>query len=222
MGHFTLSAAQVSLKNRLRYLFLLTVVLLPGQLTAEPAPVAPADNSLNQRFVVTTLTGLETGSESRFVQARCVLDKKTSLTWEVKTQDEGLQDAKQTYSWYDPDNRSNGGSAGHRLQGTCKLATCDTQSYIAAINGVKLCGLTNWRLPSREELRSLVDYSITYPGPTINQHTFPNTVSQFYWSSTANANDKETAWGIGFSFGYDYAYFKSDHGYIRLVSGPDE
>ena len=100
------------------------------------------------------------------------------------------------------------------------MSQCNTQSYIKAINHQKLCSTSNWRLPTREELRSIISYQIKYPGPVVDQHYFPNTLSQFYWSSVPDANDKDSAWGIGFSFGYDYAYFKSDHGYVRLVSGP--
>ena len=31
----------------------------------------------------------------------CVLDKKNSLVWEVKSEDEGLQYALNTYTWFD-------------------------------------------------------------------------------------------------------------------------
>ena len=152
----------------------------------------------------------------------CVKDNNTALLWEVKTRDGGLRDASQTYSWYVPHAHLNGGFAGYPNQGTCSLNQCNTQAYIDAINQRRLCGSAQWRLPTREELRSIVDYQIKYPGPTINQRYFPNTRTQFYWSAVPDANDKDSAWGIGFSFGYDYAYFKSDHGYVRLVSGPQQ
>jgi hypothetical protein len=150
------------------------------------------------------------------------MDSKTRLLWEVKTRDGGLQDASQTYSWYVADSQRNGGFAGYQNAGKCVLAQCNTQSYIDAINKLQLCGKTSWRLPTREELRSIVDYQIRYPGPTVNQHFFPNAKNQFYWSVVPDANDKDSAWGIGFSFGYDYAYFKSDLGYVRLVSDPQK
>lgn len=150
----------------------------------------------------------------------CVLDRQTKLVWEVKTDDDRLGDARQSYSWFVPDARKNGGFAGYRDKGRCSLDHCNTRDYINAINKQKLCGVQRWRLPSREELRSLVDYTVRYPGPTIDRRFFPHTQSQFYWSSNADANDKDSAWGIGFSFGYDYSYFKSDLGYLRLVYGP--
>ena len=187
---------------------------------AEEIPVISSEKSTNSRFV---RIGQETKSKGLITSptpVSCVFDNKTSLIWEVKTRDRGLRDARQSYSWYDSNAKSNGGFQGYRNRGKCAFSSCDTDTYISYVNKIKLCGRSDWRLPAREELRSLVDYQVTYPGPTIDQNAFPNTISQFYWSATANANDKETAWGIGFSFGYDYAYFKSDHGYIRLVSGP--
>ncbi len=38
----------------------------------------------------------------------CVKDNVTGLIWEVKTDDSGLQDMGNIYSWYNPDNNANG------------------------------------------------------------------------------------------------------------------
>ena len=188
---------------------------------ADSAPVI-TDNSTTPRFVSIKKDNNSAELITQTERSECVFDKATSLTWEVKTSDGGPRDANQSYSWYEANPNSNGGFPGYRNRGKCyNSSSCDTAAYQAYVNKIKLCGRSTWRLPTREELRSLVNYQIIYPGPTIDKKAFPNTISQFYWSSTANANNKETAWGIGFSFGYDYAYFKSDHGYVRLVSGPD-
>ena len=145
----------------------------------------------------------------------CIKDLETKLTWEVKTPSNRLY----TYSWYSESRSNNGGFAGYQNRGHCPTQ-CDTLAYTNLLKKNKFCGLNNWRLPQREELRDLVDYQRPLPGPAITTELFPNTVAQFYWSATPDANNPDSAWGIGFTFGFDYAYFKSDHGHIRLVAGP--
>jgi hypothetical protein len=147
----------------------------------------------------------------------CVLDRKTALIWEVKAT-LGLRHRDNTYTWYNPNSQANGGVAGYRNGGLCTGSACDTQSYIDAVNRSGLCGFHHWRLPDREELRSLVDYRLPPPKPTIDRSYFPHSLPRFYWSASADANDSDSAWGIGFTFGYDYSYFKSDLGYVRLVT----
>lgn len=190
-----------------------------GTALADAAPdsnAALAQNS--QRFIKLDNQGKPIRKLSNDQSWSCVLDKQTGLMWENKSNDGQLQDAQQTYSWYVANPEINGGFAGYYNKGKCTLPLCNTQTYIDAINRKKICASDQWRLPTREELRSIVDYKIKYPGPTVNKVYFPNSLNQFYWSSVPDANDKDSAWGIGFSFGYDYAYFKSDLGYVRLVS----
>jgi len=91
-----------------------------------------------------------------------VRDNVTGLTWEVKTDDGGIHDRDNTYSWCDTNGTSNGGYAG-----TCGAGT-DTEDFIASLNVANYGGYSDWRLPTVQELVSLVDASIPYPGPTIN------------------------------------------------------
>lgn len=140
----------------------------------------------------------------------CVRDLRTSLVWEVKTADSGLRDARHTYAWSPRNVR---GSVAR-----CGIASCDAQSYASEVNRAGLCGANDWRLPTREELRSLVDYSRAL-APTIDIEMFPNTVAQFHWATDTDASDSRNAWGIGFAFGFDYAYPKENAAQVRLVRG---
>ena len=66
--------------------------------------------------------------------------------------------------------------------------------------GLELAEYTDWRLPNRNELQSLVDYDYSYPA--IDSTFFPDTVmSDDYWSSTIYANNTVNAWSVIFSSG---------------------
>jgi hypothetical protein len=97
----------------------------------------------------------------------CVRDDVTKLVWEAKTYDGGLRDGVATYSWYNPDPASNGGASGYRNGGFCTGGIdCDTLGFTQAVNQAGLCGANDWRLPTVEELQSIVDFSRT--GPAID------------------------------------------------------
>ena len=81
----------------------------------------------------------------------CVLDDKTSLIWEVKSEKKGVQYALNTYTWFDGESgRDNGTFSKNCYWGK----NCNTQSFIKDINKAELCGYSNWRLPTRDELNS--------------------------------------------------------------------
>ncbi len=144
--------------------------------------------------------------------AQCIVDRARGLTWELKTSDGGLRDGARTYIW-----RQQPESAGAKLPTTdaCAAPPCTTGDYISAVNARRVCGRSDWRLPSRLELASLVDYHATTTASRL-----PDTRQQFYWSADIDASDTNSAWGVGFTFGFDYAYPKGSAGMARLVSGP--
>lgn len=193
---------------------LLSATLLHGAVNAAERRFVPLDHQ-GSPIPATALT--------QWREWPCVLDQRTGLVWEVKSGQPGLHYRHHTYSWFDPDHTRNGGLAGEPGGSSCRGDTqhteCDTLRFTQAVNQEGLCNAHDWRLPTREELRSLVDYRIPYPGPTIDQQAFPNTVAQFYWSANPAATEPAEAWGIGFAHGFDYAYFKSDRVHVRLVRG---
>jgi hypothetical protein len=77
---------------------------------------------------------------------------------------------------------------------------------------------TDWRLPSKKELISLVDYSRC--NPAIDISYFPDTFTPFYWSSTSTAYATGAAWVERFYEGYDFSSYKDNSkNYVRAVRG---
>jgi hypothetical protein len=164
----------------------------------------------------------------------CTRDNKTGLTWEVKTDDGGLRDKDWYYSWYKPSG-DNGGIAGYTdtTFGAPNCSTkdnCNTDAFTNAVNTKGLCGKNDWRMPTKEELMKLVvcsdgkydtDGSCTnydsVAQPTINTTYFPNTVSDWYWSSSPYASSSSLAWLVSFVNGNSYGYDKSSNSFVRLV-----
>jgi len=151
----------------------------------------------------------------------CVLDRTSGLVWEVKTTDYGLQDRKNYYSWYDPKQASIGGDPGKKDNGKCRGGIdCDTHAYVQAINRAKLCGYSDWRLPTKRELMSLVQFSADPNNRgMINKKYFPNGAVDWYWTSETDVDNSGYAWYVLFYNGRSMKADKSQAKRIRLVRG---
>ncbi|MCB1656813.1 MAG: DUF1566 domain-containing protein [Pseudomonadales bacterium] len=143
----------------------------------------------------------------------CVQDNHTGLMWEVKTDDGGTRDKDNTYQWYNTNTATNGGAVGYENGG--KNTQAFTQAVNAQDNGQGLCGHNDWRLPSKQELHSIVNYG-KY-NPAIDSAYFPNTVNSYYWSSSPVASFSNRAWIVDFYDGNDGSNSKNVNNYVRLV-----
>ena len=122
-----------------------------------------------------------------------VQDNVTGLIWEVKTDDGSIHDKDNTYTWSDA-----------------------SDVFIAQLNDDVFGGYDDWRLPTIEELSTIVDAEVY--SPAIDTSYFPNTVSSWYWSSSSFAfNPAGYAWLVSFNLGHVFDYVKSNDNHARAV-----
>lgn len=80
---------------------------------------------------------------------------------------------------------------------------------------LKLGSYSDWRLPSIEELLSIVDLNLKKP--KIDTAYFPDAKSSFYWSASSYAYNNEAAWGVGFYSGDSHYGYKSAFFCVRAL-----
>ncbi len=132
----------------------------------------------------------------------CLRDNVTGLIWEGKTDDAGLRDKDNTYT-----------HLGNGLAG-------DASAYVAAVNASQLCGFSDWRLPSAQELQGLVDYSRT-SAPLVNPTWFANASADLHWAAEPFAPDASFAWAVqwGLTGGNVVRIDRAQRHAVRLVRG---
>jgi len=87
-------------------------------------------------------------------------------------------------------------------------------NYVASINsGSGLCGYKDWRLPSVNELESLVNAGEANTATWLNSQGFSNVQSDFYWSSTTGANNTSYAWIVSMWYGYVFYSLNKSYDY---------
>ena len=107
----------------------------------------------------------------------------------------------------------------HRLQWSKATLTpkCISQhDAFKLCEGLTLGGHSDWRLPTRAELLTLVDD--TRHAPAIDTEFFPDTKNDWYWTSTVCAWSSVRAWYVYFDSGYCGDDSRGDgYGLVRAV-----
>jgi hypothetical protein len=76
---------------------------------------------------------------------------------------------------------------------------------------------SGFRLPTVKELRSIVDYGVAPPGPTIDQTAFPGTPSEWFWTSSPVRGSSGYAWTVSFIVGYSADFAVDNVFRVRCV-----
>ena len=132
----------------------------------------------------------------------CVKDDVTGLIWEGKPDDGGVRDKDNAYT-----HLGNGQSG-------------DASGYVAAVNAAKLCGYSDWRLPTRSELLGIVHLG-NWGGVPVDANWLVNTKNAEYWTANGNRADSSQAWFVNFTGVNELSHFAARNGTrpVRLVRG---
>jgi len=129
---------------------------------------------------------------------RIIKDENTGLIWEVKSPiEEDINYCQDKYS-FDEIN----------------------EKYIKKLNSEKYGGRSDWRMPNKDELRSIVDYSKI--NPSIDTSFFENTIPGFYWCENVYEMQDYFGWVISFGMGAATANSKSTKRFVRAVCGGND
>ncbi len=71
----------------------------------------------------------------------------------------------------------------------------DALAAVAELNSQSFLGFSDWRMPNRVELRSLIDHGARQPALPAG-HPFRDVFLGWYWSSTSKAGQENYAWNV--------------------------
>lgn len=86
-----------------------------------------------------------------------------------------------------------------------------------ATNAANFANHNDWRVPSLDELKSIVVTGQNPVAPTIDRTAFPNTPVPYFWSASPYAGNSTRAWLVDFNGGDDVWSVRSFAVHVRLV-----
>lgn len=185
-----------------------------------PSPTLPPTPTFTATASRTPTTGPTATPTPRFLDNGngTITDTTTGLMWEKQSDDGGLHDKDARYSW------SLSGSTGPN--GTTFSA------FLPTLNATRFGGYKDWRLPTLQELQTLVSRGAGTPGMPLVPAAFNNncrpgcsvtqcscTTALNYWTVTPNPAYDQQAWYVLFNTGDSGVAFKTLEFYVRAVRG---
>ena len=140
-------------------------------------------------------------------KTECIKDTSTGLIWEGKTAS-GFRQAHTQFTNFDALNYS---------ADEVNLES-NAQGYANKVNAIALCGFTDWRLPTLDELKTLTKYHFSDLIPWQ-----PNVIqNRSYWSSNTASDDASKAYFIMVPFGYFNITKRSDYLNLSVILVRDD
>lgn len=137
-----------------------------------------------------------------------ITDEATGLMWEKLSNDGGIHDVDDVYTWSDA-----------------------FSVKIAALNSAGFAGHSDWRVPNVFELQTIVSLGAAEPatfpafhagcGASCSVLACSCIRPDYYWSSTTRQDGFGTAWQVLFATGHEEWSSKSGVGYVRAVRTAD-
>jgi len=144
----------------------------------------------------------------------------------ISNGDSTVTDFKNKLTW----KQCSEGQNGNNCSGDAAEYTWD-DAMAKFGKGVSFAGYSDWRMPTKDELRTLVYCSNgtpqatvwdkgcggKYQHPTIDLKAFPNTPDATFWSASPDVGYSGTAWYVNFYNGYNSGVSKTEAFQVRLV-----
>lgn len=135
-----------------------------------------------------------------------ITDDRTGLMWEKLSDDGSIHDKDTAYTWLNA-----------------------FSIKVASLNSASFAGFTDWRLPNRAELESILDLGATFPSvfaafntscsASCTVLTCSCTQSNTYWSSSTYAFGATAAWSASFLSSNVAPAGKTSNAFVRAVRG---
>jgi Protein of unknown function (DUF1566) len=129
-----------------------------------------------------------------------ITDKKTKLTWKK---------CSEAQLWNSNTGECDGIANAYTWQ--------EALAQVPLANSDRFAEKTDWRLPSFQELASLVETQCSEP--SINLSIFPGTSPEVFWSASSYGSKSDFAHYVNFNIGQISASNKTETYLVRLVRG---
>lgn len=161
---------------------------------------------LNEEYLISGAFGLERyGPASNYKDNGdgTFTDENTKIVWEIKTDDEGVHDVDNTYTWTQSENSDTKPDGTlfevflKALNSTCRgegITECQSDKDCAKGEKCGFTGHRDWCIPDVKDLQSIVDYGSFRPASSLHGET----ATTYYWSSTPSVIITNNAWTVNF------------------------